>query len=497
MVDLINKTESKSVYSMFICGRWDYSSERPTVEVINPADETIVGWVQKGNANDAETALAAAEAAQPAWEAIPPRERADIMYKFGDLIVADKERIAALITSEQGKLLKVARHEVEATASFIRYAAEGARRIEGDILPSDRRNEEILIEKIPYGVTVGITAWNFPVALAGRKIGPALIAGNTMVVKPPLETPLSTLLLGEHALKAGIPAGVLSIVTGTGSELGAALVSSNRTKLVTMTGSSVAGKQIARAAAENFTAVRLELGGKAPFIVFPDADLDKAAADASIARFQNCGQVCVCNERMYIHEDIYEEFMKKFMAHVYELRVGDPTDPEVDMGPKISRKEIENIQRLVDLSKKEGAKIIAGGTPPEGDKFSRGFWYKPTVLTEVKQSMTIVHEESFGPVLPVLKFRNFDEVIKMANDCDYALSAYVYTYDLRKIMRLKQELDFGEIFINHETGEQHQGFHNGYKLSGIGGEDGKYGFENYMQKKTFYLNWEDNRPSPQ
>lgn len=482
---------------MFLDGQWDYSAERPTVEVINPTNETIVAWVQKGNADDAEAALAAAEAAQPAWEATPPRERADIMYKFAELILADKEKIASLITSEQGKLLKVAHNEVEATASFIRYAAEGARRIEGDIVPSDRRDEEILIEKIPYGVTVGITAWNFPVALAGRKIGPALIAGNAMVIKPPLETPLSTLLLGEYAIQAGIPSGVLSIVTGSGSELGDALVSNNRTKLVTMTGSTFAGRQISRAAAENFTAVRLELGGKAPFIVFPDADIERAAADACTARFQNCGQVCVCNERMYIHEDIYDEFMKKFMSYVNKIRVGDPTDPEIDMGPKISRKEVENIQRLVDLSQKEGAKIIAGGTTPEGDEFNRGFWYKPTVLTEVKQNMTIVQEESFGPVLPVLKFRNFDEVIIMANDCDYALSAYVYTYDLRKIMRLKQELDFGEIYINHETGEQHQGFHNGYKLSGIGGEDGKYGFENYMQKKTFYLNWEKNGTSPQ
>lgn len=479
---------------MFINGQWDYSANRPTVEVINPANEKLVAWVQKGNADDADRALAAAEDAQPGWEATPPRERADLMYTFADLIAADKEKIASLITSEQGKLLRVALAEVEATASFIRYAAEGARRIEGDILPSDRREEEILIEKIPYGVTVGITAWNFPVALAGRKIGPALIAGNTMVVKPPLETPLSTILLGQYAIKAGLPAGVLSIVTGSGSELGDALVRNKRTKLVTMTGSSFAGKQIAGAAAENFTAVRLELGGKAPFIVFPDADIDRAAEDACLARFQNCGQVCVCNERMYIHEDIYDEFMKKFMSHVNAIKVGDPTDPEVDMGPKISEREVENIQRLIDLSLQEGATIASGGAPPKGPEFIKGFWYSPTVLVDVKQDMTIVHEESFGPVLPVLKFRDFDEVIEMANDSDYALSAYVYTYDLRKIMRLKQELDFGEIYINHETGEQHQGFHNGYKLSGIGGEDGKYGFENYLQKKTFYLNWQAKDP---
>ncbi|MDC7226487.1 MAG: aldehyde dehydrogenase family protein [Spirochaetales bacterium] len=490
MKKLIHKTDNKSVYSMFINGSWDYDPGRPIVEVINPADETITGWVQKADKNTAEKALAAAAAAQPAWQTVPPRERAEIMYRFADLIIADKKRLAAMITAEQGKLLRTAEDEVEGTASFIRFAAEGARRIEGDIFPSDRHDEEILIEKIPYGVTVGITAWNFPLALAGRKIGPALVAGNAMVVKPPLETPLSTLMLGEYAQKAGIPAGILSIVTGSGSELGDALVRSRLTKLVTMTGSTFAGKQIAAAAAENFTAVRLELGGKAPFIVFPDADIDRAARDASVARFQNCGQICVCNERMYIHEDIYDEFMKKFMKHVGSIKVGSPVDPDIDMGPKISRKELENIQRLVDLSIKEGAEIAAGGSPPEGEEFSKGFWFKPTVLTNVRQDMTVVHGESFGPVLPVLKFRDFDEVIKMANDCDYALSAYVYTYDLRRIMRLKNELEFGEIYINHETGEQHQGFHNGYKLSGTGGEDGKYGFENYMQKKTFYLNWE-------
>jgi lactaldehyde dehydrogenase/glycolaldehyde dehydrogenase len=380
--------------------------------------------------------------------------------------------------------------EVAVTASFIRYACEGARRIEGDIIPSDRRDEQIWIQKVPYGVTVGITAWNFPLALAGRKIGPALIAGNAMVVKPPFETPLSTIRICAFAEEAGIPRGVLSVLTGSGSTLGDALVRNPRTRLVTMTGSTFAGKQIARAAAEDFKAVRLELGGKAPFIVFPDADLDRAARDACLARFQNCGQVCTCNERMYVHEDVYDVFMEKFMAEVKALKVGDPKNPSVTMGPKVSGKEAENIARLVDLSVREGATVACGGKAPTGAGFEQGFWYEPTVLTDVRQDMTIVHEESFGPVLPVLKFSDYDEVVAMANDCDYGLAAYVYTFDMRRIMRLKAELEFGEIYINHETGEQHQGFHNGYKQSGIGGEDGKYGFDNYMEKKTFYVNWE-------
>ncbi len=480
----------KNIYNMFMDGQWSFSDEREAVPVINPADESVVAYVQKGTERDAEAALAAAEKAQPAWASRPPRERAEILYRFTDLFMAHQEEIAGLITEEQGKLLSVALGEVAATASFIRYACEGARRIEGDIIPSDRRDEQIWIQRVPYGVTVGITAWNFPLALAGRKIGPALIAGNTMVVKPPLETPLSTIRICEFAEEAGIPPGVLSVLTGSGSSLGDALVRNPRTRLVTMTGSTFAGKQIAKAAAEDFKAVRLELGGKAPFIVFPDADLDRAARDACLARFQNCGQVCTCNERMYVHEDVYDVFMEKFMAQVKALKVGDPRDPSVTMGPKVSGKELGNISRLVDLSVKEGATLAWGGRAPSGPCFEKGFWYEPTVLTGVTQEMTIVHEESFGPVLPVLKFSGFDEVIAMANDCDYGLAAYVYTFDMRKIMRLKGELEFGEIYINHETGEQHQGFHNGYKQSGTGGEDGRYGFENYMEKKTFYVNWE-------
>ncbi|MGI9544130.1 MAG: aldehyde dehydrogenase family protein, partial [Cyclobacteriaceae bacterium] len=246
-------------------------------------------------------------------------------------------------------------------------------------------------------------------------------------------------------------------------------------------------KSIFKTASENLTPVQLELGGKAPCIVFADADLDIAVAGAFHSKFDNCGQVCTCNERMYIHEDIYDVFMEQFMTKVRALKVGDPMNPDTDLGPKVNRSEIDNMEHLVAMSLEEGATIAYGGSKPEGPTFEKGFWFEPTVITNVAQDMTIVHEESFGPILPVIKFKDFDEVMGLANDCKYGLAAMVFTKDMATILKCKDELEFGEIYVNRGHGEQHQGFHNGYKLSGTGGEDGKYGFEQYLEKKTFYV----------
>ncbi|MFC2113480.1 aldehyde dehydrogenase, partial [Bacteroidota bacterium] len=418
---------------------------------------------------------------------LPPRKRAEMLYAFTAEIRANRSSLAELLVREQGKLLRVAEMEVDVTCSFIEYACEWARHIEGDLVPSDNENEHIWIHKIPRGVVVGITAWNFPLALAGRKIGPGLITGNTMVIKPTTETPLATLELGDIAKKAGLPDGVLNIVTGPGSVMGAALVKSPITKMVSMTGSTPAGQQIFRDAAENLTHVQLELGGKAPCIVFEDANIDEAVEGALHSRFDNCGQVCTCNERLYVQENIYEKFMEKFMKRVKELKVGDPMDPSTDIGPKVNATELKHMGELVKLSLEEGATLACGGKIPEGPEFQDGYWFEPTILTDVKQEMTIVHEESFGPILPVIKFSSFEQVMNYANDCEYGLAAMVFTNDMNKIMRCNNELEFGEIYVNRGHGEQHQGFHNGYKLSGSGGEDGKYGIEQYLQKKTFYV----------
>ncbi|GAA4820783.1 aldehyde dehydrogenase [Algivirga pacifica] len=488
MTETITTPDVKT-YDLFINGEWVKASSGETAEVLSPINEEVVGLVQMGEEAEAEQALLAAEAAQKEWKKVPSIERANLMRKFAAEIRANKSYLSKLLTCEQGKLLSVAEMEVEVTATFIEYACDWARHIEGDIMPSQNPGEQIWINKIPRGVVVAITAWNFPLALAGRKIGPALVAGNAIVVKPTQETPLATLELGYLAEKVGLPKGLLNIVTGKGRVLGNALVANPITRMVTMTGSTPAGQQIFRTASENLAHVQLELGGKAPAIVFADADLDVAVDSAFHSRFDNCGQVCTCNERMYVHEDIYEAFMEKFMAKVKDIKVGDPMDPSITMGPKVNASEIRNMEHLVAKSIEEGATIAYGGGKPEGAEFEKGFWFEPTIITDVTQEMTIVHEESFGPILPVLKFKEFDEVIDYANDCEFGLAAMIFTKDINTIMKCNDELEFGEIYVNRGHGEQHQGFHNGYKLSGTGGEDGKYGFEQYLEKKTFYVKY--------
>nr|WP_169605349.1 aldehyde dehydrogenase [Microscilla sp. PRE1] len=476
-------------YKLYIDGEWIDATTGESQEILSPTDETVVGTVQMGVEADAQIALEAAERAQKQWKKVPARKRADLLRTFAAEIKANKNQLAELLVREQGKLLAVAKMEVEVTASFIEYACDGARSIEGDIIPSDNPAEHIMIHKIPRGVVVAITAWNFPLALAGRKLGPALVAGNSVVLKPTQETPIATLELGNIANKVGLPKGLINILTGQGSVLGNALVANPITKMVSMTGSTPAGQQIFRTAAENLIHVQLELGGKAPCIVFDDADLEQAVEGAFHSRFDNCGQVCTSNERLYVHESIYNEFMERFMEKVKGLKLGNPMDAATTIGPKVNAKEVAHMEHLVTKSVEEGATVAIGGKKPQGKAFEKGHWFEPTILTDVKQNMTIVHEESFGPILPVIKFSEFNEVIGYANDCEYGLAAMVFTNDMNKIMRLNDELEFGEIYINRGHGEQHQGFHNGYKLSGTGGEDSKYGFEQYMEKKTFYIKY--------
>ena len=475
-------------YQLYIDGNWVDASTGTTDSIINPSNETVVGHVQNASPADAHQALVAAREAQKAWRRLPARQRADLLKAFTAEIRHNKERLAQLITREQGKLLKVARFEVEVTCTFIEYACEWARQIEGDILNSDNSDEQIWIHKVPKGVVVAITAWNFPLALAGRKLGPALITGNTVVLKPTPEAPLSTLELCDLAKKAGIPDGVINMVTG-GVEAGKALVEDPITKMITMTGGTPTGQAIARSAAANLTHVQLELGGKAPCIVFEDADLDLAVAGALHSRFDNCGQVCTCNERMYVQASIYDAFMTRFMEKVKALKMGDPSLEETDIGPKMNESGVVHMEKLVAESLAAGATLLSGGKRPTGADFEKGFWYEPTILENVTQDMNIVHEEIFGPVLPVIKFEEYEEVINYANDCDYGLAAMVFTDDMNKIMRLHDDLEFGEIYINRGHGEQHQGFHNGLKLSGTGGEDGRYGLEQYLEKKTTYIKY--------
>ncbi len=475
-------------YQLFINGQWVNAQSGSIDHIYNPANESLVGTIQNATSAEAILALRAASEAQREWRLLPARSRADLLRAFISEIQKHREPLARLLTQEQGKLIKVAQFEVDVTCSFIEYACEWARHIEGDIIPSDNPHEQIWINKVPRGVVVAITAWNFPLALAGRKLGPALVTGNTLVVKPTPEAPLATLALCDLAKKAGIPDGVINMVTG-GIEVGKTLVESELTNMVTMTGSTPTGQAIYRSAAKHLTHVQLELGGKAPCIIFEDADLEIAVAGALHSRFDNCGQVCTCNERMYVHDNIYDQFMDAFMSEVKGLKIGDPMHEDTDIGPKMNAAGVEHLEHLVQESVNQGAVILSGGQRPQGKEFELGFWFEPTILGEVTQEMTVVHEEIFGPLLPVIRFSDYQQVVDYANDCRYGLAAMVFTRDMNKIMRLNQDLEFGEIYINRGHGEQHQGFHNGLKLSGSGGEDGKYGLDQYLEKKTSYIRY--------
>jgi len=474
---------------MFIDGEFRDSVSGETVAVENPATEEVVYTVPKGNAEDAKLALESAQAAQTEWAALPAVERGNYLIRLAELIKENREELARILTAEQGKTYALALGEVDASVDYISFPAQCARRLEGDIHPSDVPNEHIWIHKVPYGVCVGIAAWNFPLALACRKLGPALTAGNVMVVKPPTDTPVAVMAMGRLIQEAGMPKGVLNLVTGSGSTMGTELVTNKITSLVTMTGSTGTGQKIFEMCADRLTAVRLELGGKAPFILLEDGDVDRAVDAAMFSRYLNQGQVCTCSERFYIHDAVYDEFLEKYVAASAKLKLGDPMVPETDIGPKVNRHELEEMEKMVQRALDDGCELALGGKRPEGPQFEKGHWYEPTILTECTNDMEIMREEIFGVVSPIMRISSFEQAMELANDSDYGLSAFLFTKDMRLVNRAVLELDFGEIYVNRPMGEQRQGFHNGFKLSGTGGEDGKYGLENYLEKKTFYVNF--------
>lgn len=476
-------------YLMYIGGHWTEALDGRRMQVINPAtEESFASFPLAGEA-EARLALEAASKAQPAWGALPSSERAAVLMRVARRIEADKERLAKIIVEEQGKPYSEALGEVGGAKYHMEYAAGWALRMEGDVLESVRTDERILILKVPHGVVVGITPWNYPLAVPARKIAPALISGNAIVIKPHEDTPLSALELARLFEQEGLPPGILNVVTGTGLEVGAPLVSHPLADFVTVTGSLQAGRAIYTAAARQITPVSLELGGKAPFIVMDDADIDKAVQHAVQARMENCGQICTCNERTYVHERVYDEFVAKFVSAVSAIRMGDPMLAETQLGPKVSLKELERIDGLVKRAKAQGAEILTGGASHKEGMFRRGYWYPPTVIVGVSQQAEIVQEEVFGPVLPILKVDSLEEAIDCANDCKYGLSAYLFTENYRTVMQATARIRFGELFINRSGAESLHAYHSGHRLSGVGGDDGKYGLDAYMKKKTVYLNY--------
>jgi lactaldehyde dehydrogenase / glycolaldehyde dehydrogenase len=476
-------------YKAYIQGQFVESSEQAYMDVVYPATQEVIAKVPACTKEDTEKALASAKEAFRSWKKLSSYQRAEYVRELLHLMREEENlmRIAKAITQEMGKPVAAAKSEAFYAADLGEYQAQWARRIEGGSVDSDNSNEKILFYKEPLGVIVCIVPWNFPIYVLIRKMIPALICGNTVVIKPSLKSPISALELAACIHQAGFPEGVINIVTGNDEVVGEALTSSDQVNMVTFTGSTRVGKRIMEKCAQHVVRVSLELGGKAPAIVMEDADIELAASAIKGGRLANSGQVCNNTERVYVHSSIKEEFTKKLLAKFQEVQIGDGlNDPDVEMSCLISAKDAQRVHHMVLEAVEEGATLLCGGNFVSG--LSESF-YPPTLLDHCKQNMKIVQEEVFGPVLPIVPFDTLEEVIGMANDSQYGLTANVYTNNYKHMMELTTKLECGEVYVNRQQGEAYQGFHAGWKQSGIGGDDGKQGFEEFLQTKTVYLKY--------
>ncbi|APS31966.1 MULTISPECIES: aldehyde dehydrogenase [Pectobacterium] len=469
---------------MYINGEFVENRSGKWIDVVNPATEQVISQIPEGSADDAKRAIDAAEAAQPGWEALPAVERGVWLHKIADGIREREAELTDTIIAEGGKTHGLAQTEVLFTADYLDYMAEWARRYEGEIIQSDRPNENIFVFRKAIGVTTGILPWNFPFFLIARKAAPALITGNTIVIKPSEITPNNAVIFAEIIHKIGLPKGVINFVTGYGPTVGQELAANPKVGMVSLTGSVAAGIATMTAAAQNVTKVSLELGGKAPAIVMDDADLDLAVKAIVSSRVINSGQVCNCAERVYVQKGIYDEFIARIKAAMEQVTFGNTAEKKaLDMGPLISAAALQRVEDKVAKAVSQGAKVLLGGQRESGT----GYFYPPTLLVDVKQDMPIMHEEVFGPVLPVATFDTLEEAIAMANDSEYGLTSSIYTQNINTAMKALKGLKFGETYINRENFEAMQGFHAGWRKSGVGGADGKHGLQEYLQTHVAYL----------
>lgn len=478
-------------YRCYINGEWLDSAIREKIEVEDPANNTVFATVTACTTEDVQYALETSEKAGFEWKLLPAQSRANYIYAIADRLKLEREHFAKLLVHEQGKTYMEALGEVDDTIRYMTYGAEAARRIQGAVFPSDNANERLTIYKVPYGVTVALCAFNYPLALIGRKLGPALATGNTIILKPHELTPTTASEFCRLVAEAGLPKGVVNMVSTKSVEVASLLVESPITKLISLTGSTNAGRAMYRAAANNITGLILELGGKAPFIVCADADVDKAVEAAVISRYANCGQVCICNEMVMVDEKIADEFTDKLVQRVKQIKTGNPFDSTINMGPNVSTKGLDRVDQLVKDNIAEGAELVLGGKRPQGAEFERGNWYEPTVLTNVKNGDATTKHELFAPVLPIMKVSGFEEAMAYSNAREEGLSAYLYSNDYRTHQKAIDQLEVGTIFINKHIVGYIQGYHSGHKTSGTGGEDGVYGIEDHLQKRTIYLDYSE------
>lgn len=468
---------------ILIDGEWEAGLDEG-MPVIDPASETEIALVPSADRDQVSRAIEAAAAAQPGWAALEPWRRADALRAVRACLLRHAEELAELIAREVGKPLRKAREDVANAAIYLEYMAQWDRRIEGEIVPADTPDETILLNRVPLGVVAAITAWNYPLDLFIRKAAPALITGNTLVVKPTEVTPLASIRAIQHITEEDcLPPGVLNLVTGGGA-VGAALASHPLVNMITMTGHRDTGKKIMAAAAANLSRIALELGGSAPAIGWKDADLDLAADAIAFASFENTGQVCTSSERILVHEDVHDAFVERLVERAGRLTVGNPAD-DVDLGPLVSEAQFRKVTAAIDLALAEGGKLRCGGHDDPSFP-GKGYWVRPTVITGVTPEMSLFNEETFGPIAPVVRIADYDEAIRLANATRYGLSAFVFSNDYRLVMRAQNELRFGEIYVNRSMGEALQGFHTGHMESGMGGEDGKHGVLKYTQIRTVY-----------
>src|SRR3990167_1730980 len=463
----------------YVGGQWVRADNGTTLDVKNHATGETIGVVPRMSTAETRRAIEAANSAWPMWRSKTGKERAALLRKWYELIVAHQEDLATLMTSEQGKPLAEARGEVLYGASFIEWFAEEAKRIYGDTIPETRSGQRIVVIKQPVGVVAAITPWNFPNAMITRKVGPALAAGCTIVIKPASYTPYSALALAELAERAGIPPGVINVVTGSASAIGGELSSNPLIRKLSFTGSTEIGKELMAQCAGTIKKISLELGGNAPFIVFDDADLDAAVAGAIASKFRNTGQTCVCTNRILVQDGVYDEFAERLVVAVSQLKVADGFEDGAQQGPLIDLGAVEKVEAHIYDAVSKGARVLLGG---KRHSLGRTF-FQPTVLADVTREMDVASEETFGPVAPLFRFKTEQDAIRMANDTEYGLASYFYSRDMGRVWRVAEALEYGMVGINEGLISNEVAPFGGVKQSGLGREGSKYGIDDYLELK--------------